>query len=104
IIATRDGEAWLRLIRAADIPCRPINTIARVFQDPQVLHREMVAEITHPTAGKVKLAGVPFKLSRTPARIARHPPLLGEHTAEVLADILGYGADRIASLRAQGVL
>ncbi len=104
IIATRDGEEWLRLIREADIPCSPINTIDRVFQDPQVLHREMVVEIPHPTACKVKLAGIPFKLSRTPARISRHPPLLGEHTAEVLADILGYGADRIASLREQGVL
>ncbi|MEW6232188.1 MAG: CaiB/BaiF CoA-transferase family protein [Chloroflexota bacterium] len=104
VIATRDGEEWLRLLREADIPCSPINTIDRVFQDPQVLHREMVVEVPHPTAGKVRLAGIPFKLSCTPARVSRHPPLLGEHTAEVLADILGYGADRIASLREQGVL
>jgi formyl-CoA transferase len=104
VIATRDGEEWLRLLREADIPCSPINTIDRVFQDPQVLHREMVVEVPHPTAGKVRLGGIPYKLSRTPARVSRHPPLLGEHTAEVLADILGYGADRIASLREQGVL
>jgi formyl-CoA transferase len=63
----------------------------------------MVVEIPHPSAGAVKLAGIPFKLSRTPAQIAAHPPRLGEHTEEVLHQTLGYGAEEIVRLREEGV-
>jgi formyl-CoA transferase len=100
----RDGADWCRLLQETGIPCGPINTIDQVFEDPQVLHREMVIEIAHPTAGKVKLAGFPYKLSRTPAAIARHPPLLGEHTEAVLRERLGYSAAAVAALRAEGAI
>ena len=100
VTRTEDRAEWFRRLQEAGVPCGPINTIDQVFSDPQVLHREMVVEIPHPTAGKVKLAGFPYKLSRTPAAITRHPPLLGEHTEAVLRDVLGYSATAIADLRA----
>ena len=101
VTLTQDRAEWCRLLQAAGVPCGPINSIDQVFSDAQVLHREMKVEIPHPTAGKVKLAGFPYKLSRTPATITRHPPLLGEHTETVLRDLLGYSAAEIAGLHAE---
>lgn len=97
----QDRAEWCRLLQEAGVPCGPINSIDQVFNDAQVLHREMAVEIPHPTAGKVKLAGFPYKLSRTPAAITQHPPLLGEHTETVLRDLLGYSAAVIAGLCAE---
>jgi formyl-CoA transferase len=94
----RLGSQWVVRLQEAGIPCGPINSIDQVFSDAQVMHREMVVEVPHPTAGKVRLVGFPYKLSRTPAGITRHPPLLGEHTEIVLRDVLGYSAETIASL------
>jgi formyl-CoA transferase len=104
IFLTKSADEWLALLVEAEIPCAPINTIDRVFADPQVQARDMVVEIPHPTAGKVKLAGIPFKLSGTPAKIQRHPPLLGEHTEEILSTLLGYSREEIEGLRAEGVI
>jgi formyl-CoA transferase len=86
------------------IPCAPINAIDQVFADPQVLARGMSVELPHPTAGTVKMAGSPFKLSRTPTRLDRAPPLLGQHTDEILRTHLGYSDKEIARLRAEGVI
>jgi formyl-CoA transferase len=101
VTLTREGAEWCRMLQQAGVPCGPINSIDQVFSDVQVLHREMKVEIAHPTAGKVNLVGFPYKLSRTPAAITRHPPLLGEHTESVLTDLLGYSAEEIASLHAE---
>jgi formyl-CoA transferase len=100
----RDRAAWCRLLQEAGVPCGPINSIDQVFSDAQVLHREMEVEIPHPTAGKVKLAGFPYKLSRTPAAISLHPPLLGEHTETVLRDLLGYSPEQITDLYAERMI
>ncbi len=104
IFLTKSADEWLALLVEAEIPCAPINTIDRVFADPQVQARQMVQEVPHPTAGKVRLAGIPFKLSGTPAEIKRHPPLLGEHTEEILSTLLGYSREEIESLRTKGVI
>lgn len=104
ILATRTRDEWIRLLNAEGIPCAPINTMDEVFSDPQVLHRKMLVEVDHPTAGKIKLAGIPAKYSETEAVIRRPPPLLGEHTEEVLTGVLGYERGRIEEFRAKGVI
>jgi formyl-CoA transferase len=104
VLETRTADEWLEEISAAGIPCGPINTLDRVFDHPQAKHRDMVVEIEHPTAGTVKLAGIPFMMSETPPAILRHPPLLGEHTDEVLSDDLGYDITRVGELRTRGVI
>lgn len=99
VILKKKKEEWVKLCRDNGIPCGPINTIDKVFNDPQVLDRDMVLEVDHPTAGKIKLAGIPMKFSRTPGLIKSSPPLLGEHTDEVLSDLLGYNRQQILRLR-----
>ena len=104
ILETRDAQEWLDEIVAAGIPSGPINSIEQVFSHPQVLARNMVVEAEHPTAGSIRMAGIPFELSRTPAAVRSAPPLLGEHTADILAEVLGMSMDDINSLRERGVL
>lgn len=104
IIETRDAQEWLDEIVAAGIPSGPINSVEQVFSHPQVLARNMVVEVEHPTAGSIRMAGIPFELSRTPAAVRSAPPLLGEHTADILTEVLGKSMDDINSLRERGVL
>ena len=95
---------WIACLEAVGVPCGPINDIADVFDNPQVKARGLAFELPHPSAGTVKLVRSPMRLSATPPRAELAPPLLGQHTDEVLRDILGHSAARIAALRAQGVL
>ena len=104
IFRERFTDEWLGVLKEAQIPCAPINTIDRVFEDPQVQSREMVVEVDHPAAGTVRLVNSPLKLSRTPVEIRRHPPLLGEHTEEILMDLLGRSAEQVEELRVEGVI
>ena len=76
----------------------------KLFSDPQILVREMVEEVPHPTAKTVKLVASPMKMSETPCEITRHPPLLGEHTDEILLEKLGYGSEKIEELRQDGII
>jgi crotonobetainyl-CoA:carnitine CoA-transferase CaiB-like acyl-CoA transferase len=95
--------AWIERLNRAGVPCGRVMTLADVFADPQVLAQQMVIEADHPGHGPVRMTGFPVKLSATPARL-RHPaPKLGEHTDEILA-AAGYDEDRIAALRAAGVV
>jgi crotonobetainyl-CoA:carnitine CoA-transferase CaiB-like acyl-CoA transferase len=104
IMKTRTKADWLAALEAAKVPCGPINNLAEVFADPQVRHRGMVQTWRHPLADAVDLVASPMKLSATPVRNDRPPPLLGEHTDEVLAEWLGADAARLAQLRADGAV
>jgi crotonobetainyl-CoA:carnitine CoA-transferase CaiB-like acyl-CoA transferase len=95
-------DEWMSVLVAASIPCGPVNNMQHLFADEQVLHRNMIAEIPHPTIGSLRLAGIPIKYSETPGKVRLHPPLLGEHTDEVLSGILGYSSSHIEGLRSSG--
>jgi formyl-CoA transferase len=97
--ATRDAAEWLADLQEAGLPCGPINTVPDVFEHPQTQARCLAQETVHPTAGPVRVTGFPYKLSRTPAAVRRAPPLLGQHTQEVLEELLGYSAQEVAALR-----
>jgi crotonobetainyl-CoA:carnitine CoA-transferase CaiB-like acyl-CoA transferase len=104
IFRSRDNDTWLRILNEAEVPCTPIQTIDQVFRAPQVLHRDMLVEVAHPTAGTVRMAGLPVKLSATPASVRLSPPLLGEHSAQVLSSWLDMRADAIERLKKKGVI
>ncbi|HET89314.1 MAG TPA: CoA transferase [Chloroflexi bacterium] len=104
VFATRPAAEWLALLHEAGLPCGPINTIPDVFAHPQAEARGLALETDHPTAGTVRVTGFPYKLSGTPAEIRLPPPLLGQHTAEVLTDLLGCSAEEVEDLREQGAI
>ena len=83
------------------MPCGPVQALDQVFADEQVVARDMIWAVLHPTAGEIRLVGSPLKLSETPAACRSHPPLLGEHTEEVLTSLLGYSSDEVRRLRAE---
>ena len=99
IFRQKTSAEWLRVLAEAEVPCGPINTIDRVFADPQVLARGMLVEMEHPATGKYRVVGSPMKLSETPVQYKTPPPRLGEHTEEVLREILGYEPAQISRLR-----
>ncbi|PHV07594.1 CoA transferase [Janthinobacterium sp. BJB412] len=104
MVLTRSRDHWIAELEAVGVPCGPINDVGEVYQDPQVVARELVVELPHPTAGTVKLVRNPMRLSATPALADLAPPLLGQHTEEVLGELLGHSAADVAALRAKGVL
>ena len=100
---TRSTAEWLAVLDAADIPCGPINDIVAAFGTPQARARRMTVEVDHPKLGPIRQVGLPFELSRTPASIRSAPPLLGEHSREILAE-LGYTPDEVERLAADSVI
>jgi formyl-CoA transferase/CoA:oxalate CoA-transferase len=103
IFGTKTTVEWSRILEAAGVPAGPIYLLSDLFDDPQVRHRHMVVEMTHPKAGQVKQTGVPLKLSETPGRLASPPPLLGEHTDRILSE-LGYSDAQRSAMRADGAI
>lgn len=100
---TRTTAHWLGVLDRAGVPCGPINDMSQVYTDPQVVARDMVVEIDHPTAGAIRNVGIPVKFSETPGTVRRPPPRLGEHTHEVLVEF-GYTSDEIAALEQRGIV
>ena len=99
IAKQRGTEDWLRMLGAIGVPCGPINDLAQTFAHPQVQHRDMKIELDHPASGKVPLIANPIRFTERPLVCSRPPPMLGQHTDEVLADLLGLDETRIAELR-----
>jgi crotonobetainyl-CoA:carnitine CoA-transferase CaiB-like acyl-CoA transferase len=102
-LKTRPSADWIREFDAAGVPVGPVNKIGEMLADPQVAAREMVVEVEHAKAGRVKALGFPVKFSETPASVTRGAPLLGQHTDEVLTT-LGYSKADIARLRGEGAV
>ena len=100
---TRPVADWVEDLQEANVPCGPINDLADVFADPQVLARNMYVEIPHPTLGSIKQTGLPIKFSLTPGGLDRHPPLLGEHNQEILED-LGYSVAEVDKMKENAVI
>jgi crotonobetainyl-CoA:carnitine CoA-transferase CaiB-like acyl-CoA transferase len=105
VLRQRGKAEWLRALEAAKVPCGPINDLAEVFADPQVLARGMVQRWSHPLADDLALTASPLKLSATPVRQDLPPPMLGQHTAEVLGSSwLSLPPERLAELARQGII
>ena len=103
IFLTRPVNDWVQDLQEFNVPCGPINDLADVFSDPQLLHRKMFVEMPHPTLGSIKQTGLPIKFSLTPGALDRHPPLLGEHNGALLKE-LGYSEADIQRLTEQEVI
>jgi crotonobetainyl-CoA:carnitine CoA-transferase CaiB-like acyl-CoA transferase len=104
IMATRTKADWLGALEAAKVPCGAINTLSEVFVDPQVHERGMVSTWEHPIQPGLKLVSSPIKMSLTPVRQDLPPPMLGQHTTEVLTEVLGWSAEQQGPLREKGVI
>jgi formyl-CoA transferase len=104
MVKEKRRDEWIALLESKGVPCGPINDIGEVFANEQVQAREVAIELPHPTAGKVKLVRNPIRMSATPATSDKAPPLLGQHTDEVLGDVLGLGEAEIAALRGKGIV
>ena len=104
VVRTRTQHEWIASLEARGVPCGPINTLDQVFAEQQVAARGMKVELPHPLAGMVPQVGSPLRYSATPVSYERAPPLLGEHTAQVLGGALGYDARRIDELVSRGII
>lgn len=96
-------SAWLKKLDEAEIPCGPINNFEQVFAMPNVKEREMLVQMDHPTIGELPLVGSPLKMSETPVEYRLPPPLMGEHTTEIL-NSLGFSNEKIIEYKSRGVL
>ena len=103
VFAQKTRDEWVKLLWENDIPAGPVNSFAEAVNDPQMIARGMVMEVEHPVEGRIPQIGFPVKFSATPGAITRPPPVLGEHTDDVLAEI-GYGAGEIEALRREKVV
>jgi len=103
IIRQRPTEEWLWELRKVGVPCGRINTLAQALNDPHLMERGMIVELEHPALGMLKSLATPIHMSETPLTYYRHPPRLGEHTDEVLAQ-LGYDQGARTQLRERGII
>jgi formyl-CoA transferase len=104
MVSERGRDEWIAMLEEVGVPCGPINNLDEVFANEQVQARGIEIALPHPTAGEVKLVRSPMRMSATPATSGKAPPLLGQHTEEVLAEILGKSGEEIAALKEKKVL
>lgn len=104
VFATRSTNDWIALLEKANVPCGPINRVDQVFSDPQAIARGLTVSLDHAAAGPIALVASPLRLLRTPPEYKSAPPLLGQHTGEVLRDMLGLSDGDISQLRKTGIL
>ena len=104
VFTKRSTREWLELLEAAGVPNGPINDVAQVFEEPQVKARGVRVELEHPVAGKLPTVASPMRFSGTPLEHKLAPPVLGQHTEEILRERLGKSAAQIAALRAEGAI
>lgn len=103
LTGTRTVQEWLDLLGAAGVPCGRIRTVAEVCTNPQLVERGKLVDRPHPTAETVRMIGMPIELSDTPGRIENAPPLLGQHTDEVLSEA-GYSEAEVRMFRDDGIV
>ena len=104
ILRQRDVQEWVEALDPVGVPCGPINNMAQVFENPQVRHRGMLLEMPHPLSGRVPQVASPFRFSETPVRYHSPPPTLGQHTREILHELLGMDDREIAGLSERGIV
>lgn len=103
IMVTKSNEHWLSALEQVDVPGGPIQTIAQAFSDPQTIARELVVSLPHPTSGEVKTVANPIRFSETPIEYHRAPPLVGQHSFDILTE-LGFSKEDVDGLMNQGVI
>ncbi|MDY0964920.1 MULTISPECIES: CaiB/BaiF CoA transferase family protein [Massilia] len=104
MVKLKKRDEWIALLEEKGVPCGPINDVGEVFANEQVQARAMAIDLPHPSAGQVKLVRNPIRMSATPATSGMAPPLLGQHTTEVLREMLGRSEEEIAALRERGIV
>ncbi len=104
VMKTRTKAAWLAVLEAANVPCGPINNLKEVFEHPQVQHRKMRVDMPHTSGGVAPLVANPMRLSETPVEYRLPPPMLGEHTEQVLKELLGKSDAQIETLKAAHIV
>jgi formyl-CoA transferase len=104
MVKSKSKQEWISELEAAGVPCGPINNLEEVFGNPQVKARELQVDLSHPSGGTARMVRSPMNLSVTPARCDLPPPTLGQHTDQVLRDLLGHSDGEIAALRDKGVV
>jgi CoA:oxalate CoA-transferase len=103
-MAKKTAREWCDIFEKEHIPYSPINNLQQICEDAHIRHRHMLVEIDQPIVGKMKISASPFKLSETPGEVYAPAPMLGEHSDQVLREMLGYSAEKIAQLKAEGVI
>ncbi len=103
VLGGDDVSTWVERLNTAGVPCGPVLNLDQVFADPQVLARDMLQQLAHPVRGQIRTTGLPIKLSATPGRLERPPPLHGEHTDELLGEA-GYARAEIEAFRRDEVI
>jgi CoA:oxalate CoA-transferase len=100
----KTAQEWFDIFERHAIPYSPINTLKQICEDPHIAHRNMLVEIDQPIVGKMRVCASPLKLSETPGEVYAPAPMLGEHSEQVLREVLGYSREKVAQLKEEGVI